>query len=734
MGLLDFLRPTDKAAFKASATPPTKAKGGSGRYHTDGYLDLDEINADLQGRSGLEQFYKMWLSDPDCRRAITLCVNPIVAGTWIVEPYAEKDQEPTAEDVEIARFVEWNLFEAMRPKLPSHLWTALTVAARDGFAPFEQLYRLTTWNGRPVYALKTLDLRLPRSVDRWVESGSDLIGIEQHAPGLVNGQLWARTQIPAADLLYYRFGSEGNNWEGQSLLRPAYKHWRFKDGLEVIDAIGHERTAIGIPSGYPPEGASAEALAAFDEFLTGIKASDTGFFRAPGPHAQYAEKGHGWFWEFVTPGRSVSGQQALAESLSYHRDGISAVVIAEFMRLGQNGEGARATADVQQDPFWMLADTLAQIIVADTINEQLIPRLVGFNFDTDRFPRVNCSLIDSTSLLDLGDYIHKLAGAGALRTEPTLEAYLRERADLPEADEKAIAEQAENDLAKAERELEHATMLKQAAGDPEAKKPGAPGQPTGKKQLGRQPRDLRVYEQHMSLDRIESAIDTARDRLQTGAGDAARTLAAELADQAAKGKTLRHTDPPEALVDAVYDELLDLYTLGRETVREELDAQRLDPHVWATTLDNDQVDAKHLRARARTAAGAVRAAIVTALAAIGLRTGGRDLGALHTAGELAANQALRGQAMEHAAAVINAGRQTQAQADADDISGTYYTSILDGNRCDACATADDDVFRPLDSPVRLARVPPNPGCHGGGRCRCMEAYVLKTEAPTEMDR
>jgi hypothetical protein len=66
-------------------------------------------------------------------------------------------------------------------------------------------------------------------------------------------------------------------------------------------------------------------------------------------------------------------------------------------------------------------------------------------------------------------------------------------------------------------------------------------------------------------------------------------------------------------------------------------------------------------------------------------------------------------------------------ANAHLIRGVTYTSILDGNRCSSCAAADDDVLRPLEDPVRLAHRPPNPNCHGGSRCRCMEFATLKDE-------
>jgi hypothetical protein len=85
--------------------------------------------------------------------------------------------------------------------------------------------------------------------------------------------------------------------------------------------------------------------------------------------------------------------------------------------------------------------------------------------------------------------------------------------------------------------------------------------------------------------------------------------------------------------------------------------------------------------------------------------------------------------MENAAPALVRGRTDQADELSDQIEGSRYTSLLDSRACQPCKVADDDVLRPLADPVRLARIPPNPSCQGGGRCRCMEAFELRTEAP-----
>lgn len=737
MGLFDFFgRSNDQADFKPATSPPTKPKGGSGRWHTDGFLQVDEINSSLQGRAGLEVFMEMWRSDPDARRILTMCIVPIVSGTWEVVPFQDdEDTPPTPEDEDRAAFVDWNLNERMRPKWGAHLWTALTVAGRDGFAPFEQLYARAKWEGRDVFALDTLDLRLPRSVDRWVQDGHRLAGIEQFSTGRTAAD-WGKSKIPAADLLYYRFGAEGDNWEGQSLLRPAFKNWKYKDALELIDAIGHERTHIGVPTGWAPADADDAALDAFEEFLATLRAADAGYFLVPGPHKDNAPEGQAWHWEFVTPRASESGAQALMKSVEHHRACMDAAVLAEFMRLGQAGEGARATADVQQNPFWQMVETLAGVVVEDPINEQLIPRLLGWNFDIsdERLPKVKCSLIDSTSLEGLATYVATLSAQGAIRVEPTLEAYLRERADLPAADEEAIAEREEKAAQEAKEQMEAKAKAMPAGAKMVEDKPKKLDADTVVT-LARQDRDLRPYEQAMSLDRIESAIDTARDRFQAAAGEEARALARTLAQQASQGKRIKPAPGPEALARAISGELLDLYATGRSTVAEELDRQARGVGTAGMMLnagDLPDPDAAELDAMGQDAADRIRGEIAAALGRARVSENGPPppVVALVDA-ERAAAGALRSTAMDYAAGALNLGRFRQAQEQADDIKGTYYTSILDGNRCPDCRVADDDVLRSLDDPVRLQRLPPNRDCNGGPRCRCLEAFVYRAEEPSQ---
>lgn len=729
----------DRLLKRPPKSPPQRARGGSGRQHTDGFLEYDEINNRLTGLEGLRVFDEMWRTDADCRRAITMCVVPIVAGTWTVEPYRDEPGGPVDErDQQTADLVHWALHQHMRPRLPLHLWQALTIAGRAGSVPFEQVWHTAEWRGRPVIVPKTLDVRLPRTIERWIQQGPDLVAIEQR---LLSGLV----QIPADDLVLYRFGAEGDNWEGQSLLRAAYKHWKYKHSIELVQAVGVERGLVGVPTGWvPTDGVSDDQLDEFEEFLANIRANEASYHLFPGPPAQHAHSAdggnRGWDWEFKVPAGGEAVARLSMELVQYHTAKIDATILAEFMRLGQQGVGARATADVQQSPFYQLVEAICATVIEDPLNDSVVRRIVDLNDPRGRYPRVCCSEIDETSLEALGQYVATLVEKGAIRVEPRLESFLREKAGLPEADEDAIEKMEAREAEKAAEEFDRQQKLAAAKPAPDA--PPAGKAVAGKQleldtgggavTLARQDRDLRAWERPMSLDVIEDRANTARDRLEHAARDQARDHAIQVARALRNNR--KAPAAPDALVQAIRGELADLYLTGRQTVRDELQAQARDQLLGGMAMlaagDDPEIPdtvRRRLTDRAAQIADNLTARVSAMVRRLLLRPAATEA-VLQEAAEREAFATLRAEALEHAMPVLNEGRTDQAQELADVIAGARYTSILDGRRCSACAAADDDVLRPLDDPVRLARIPPNPNCEGGSKCRCLEAFQLREEA------
>jgi hypothetical protein len=73
--------------------------------------------------------------------------------------------------------------------------------------------------------------------------------------------------------------------------------------------------------------------------------------------------------------------------------------------------------------------------IAEVMNSYAIPRLLKLNgMNTELCPVLTYGEVSSVDLNELGNYVQKLIGAGALTPDEKLEAYLREQASLPPAE------------------------------------------------------------------------------------------------------------------------------------------------------------------------------------------------------------------------------------------------------------------------------------------------------------
>lgn len=699
---------TTPDAEPAQEIAPTQPRGESGRLQRNGVIISDDHSPDLSGLNGIREFDRMWRSDSDARKALNMVANPIVSATYDVQPYGGEDATP--QDIEVAQATGWALLKHMA--WVSYLAQLTRVTFRSGHAPFEKTWQLANWQDRQLWA-PTTHLRLPKSVHFFDQDEAGcLAAIRQYTKsGMVT--------IPAQDLVLHRVGEEGDNWRGESLLRPAYKHFALKEKLEVIDAMAHERFAMGIPIAYPPQGAQSGDLDKLEAILAGIRAHEAGYIVSPWPAAEFmrAEGGQGAHFAILTPDHPHDVQP----SLSYHRDGISAAVMEEFMRLGQSGTGARATADVQQDPFLAWCEVLCGLVVEDPINRDLIPHFVQLNFQTDRYPTLKASVIDKTSIQDLSTAMQQLVAAGLIHPDAVLEDWLREHGSLPPADKQARQAREEATAQLQEQALTPSDPATGPSTPPAAESEGTPPQ---KLSLARQDRPLRPWESVMQLDRIEGAIDQARDRMLAACTPITHRMAASMA-----ADTYQEPKGESELEAAIRDQLEGLFHTGVHTVQQELQAQAPAHSVYGLAVDGGEaVVPENLLLRAELAARRITSDMLLSIKRSILARGRADQAQLQADAEAAARGALRAEAMDNAAPALNAGRLAEADRQSSRIRGARYTSILDGRRCANCAVADDDVLRPLDDPLRLARIPPNPACLGGGACRCMEFYELMDEA------
>jgi hypothetical protein len=119
------------------------------------------------------------------------------------------------------------------------------------------------------------------------------------------------------------------------------------------------------------------------------------------------------------------------ESASHHNSMILMNVLAQFIGLGVEGGGGRATAGTQSDLFMKSLRFVANYI-ADQINMYVIPELVVWNYPTKNFPKLKVRNIGETRDLQMiAAALANLFAQEALTNDDDTENWLREVFDMP---------------------------------------------------------------------------------------------------------------------------------------------------------------------------------------------------------------------------------------------------------------------------------------------------------------
>jgi hypothetical protein len=241
--------------------------------------------------------------------------------------------------------------------------------------------------------------------------------------------------------LLFRASSARNNPEGRSVLRNAYRSWRFKKTIEEIEAVGMERDLAGMPVAYVPpsmlssSATSAEVAArsAIENLVRGIKRNENEGILFP---LAYDSEGRETY-KLTLLNAGGNRQFDTDKIISRYDQRISMTVLADFILLGHDNVGSFALGASKIDLFTTAIGQIADTI-AETINQHAIPRLLKLNgMDATRLPEVSFGEITHVDLSLLADFIQKASASGALQIDAGMDTYLRLVSGLPERDENA---------------------------------------------------------------------------------------------------------------------------------------------------------------------------------------------------------------------------------------------------------------------------------------------------------
>jgi hypothetical protein len=265
-----------RLAEHAPKRPPnaelTQEKGATGIRSLSGVLsNVGEHVPELRSGTKYQTYDKMRRSDGQVFAALMAMKLPILSATWTV----------SCEDEAVRAFVEENLFGRINWR--QFLRQAMTFLD-FGFSVFEKVFEIEDGS----VFLKKLAMRLPSTIYRWeIDDHDEWTGIVQRA---FKAGRYQDIQIPRYKLVLFNLGQEGNNFEGRSILRAAYKHWYIKDELEKIGAIAADRHGVGVPIDELSEDQdkgttiTEDDYKSAEEILKNLKAGAKSYIVAPPGH------------------------------------------------------------------------------------------------------------------------------------------------------------------------------------------------------------------------------------------------------------------------------------------------------------------------------------------------------------------------------------------------------------------------------------------------------------------
>jgi hypothetical protein len=286
--------------------------------------------------------------------------------------------------------------------------------------------------------LRKLSIRSQDSLWKWVfDEDGGIEGLIQNPPP--DYQL---RYIPIEKSLLFRTKIAKNNPEGRSVLRSAYRSWYMLKNFQNVEGIGVERDLAGLPILTTPEGvdiwdtndAAMVSLAAnAKNVVASIRRDEQEGVLLP----------FGWDLKLLSTGGRR--QMDTSEIITRYEQRIATSVLLDVILMGQDKVGSYALAGVKKGLFTASLEAYLDQI-SSVWNMHAIPQLFQLNgFNTDKgYPKLRHGTVESVDLETLGNYVQKLAGAGAPlfgnELEDPLLKYLLDQASLPMPGNGAVAE------------------------------------------------------------------------------------------------------------------------------------------------------------------------------------------------------------------------------------------------------------------------------------------------------
>lgn len=354
---------------ESKAAAPASEIGYISEHATDMQLwNQDERVPELKWPRSIEVYSRMPREDGRAASVLQAIGLPIRRTTWRLAQNGASD--------EVTDFVALNLGLPREGTDPGdmprrrgrfswaqHLRIAL-LSLKYGHSYFEQVYRYDKETDRIM--LHKLAPRPSKTIsDILVAPDGGLVSIKQYAPAqsgrIVHGL--KGVEIPVSSLVAYVRDPEPGDWIGESILRPAYKHWILKDEFMRVQAGTARRNGMGVPVGTA-SGKDQVEVDRMGEVASNYRSGDhSGVGLANG--------------QTLTLEGVKGNLPDMQPPINFHDKSIALAALAHFLNLDRGG--SHALASVQADVFTQSVQTYAESI-QDIANAHIVEDLVDINF------------------------------------------------------------------------------------------------------------------------------------------------------------------------------------------------------------------------------------------------------------------------------------------------------------------------------------------------------------------
>lgn len=558
-----------------------------------------------------------------------------------------------------------------------------------GHMPFVQRYDIVDGKAR----LVELAERMPTTIaEIQTDPSGNLAGILQYNE---------KAAIPARNLVWYCHEREGSAWQGRSLLRNAYGAWLLKHEMWRVLATSNRRFGMGVPTVEAPPNATGEQISQAALLAAQIRVGD--------------QSGVGLPNGFKLALQGISGGTPDTLSFIRYLDGqMAEMALASVLNLDASPNGSRALGDTFINLMLTSLNAIGQEM--SSVLTKLAVQMVDYNFgENENAPRVVIGDVGSRPEIT-AEAITSLMAAGAITSDPELEAWVRERWTLPEKPEEP-----------------------EPVPTPTPPVPGDPGQPEPSPQPVPAPvqarrrrlraagtpqrRNLTAIEAASTVDpeKIDQTWTSQLDYLVRNWSSISRTQRQEITDQIQAAVT---DDKIDALAALAVDSSSAAELLAEAMIamaHEAADEMKREASDQGVTVTGEEIDEDRLT----EIATAVAAIVATGFAGSAGREALRVWTSESTGAEVAdmvddhlrslSDSYLRDQLGNALSTAQNSGRQ--AVMNAAPPAKYFASEILDKNTCKKCAAIDGEQFDSMKDAEQAYASGGYIECQGRLRCR-----------------